>query len=121
MSVSYLAFLKLTVYVSVVAVHGLDGGSVESWTDPTSGACWLQEERFLPMEIPNARIMTFDYNSRTVAKQISVATIRQHADTLIGKVWHLRRRTQVSSSFGIRDGVADTWTVRGTSNDISSP
>lgn len=46
---------------SIVAVHGLAGGSLSTWRHD-NGKTWLLE--FLPQDLPNARIMTFGYSAR---------------------------------------------------------
>ncbi|KAH8744418.1 hypothetical protein F5882DRAFT_497181, partial [Hyaloscypha sp. PMI_1271] len=45
----------------IVAVHGLNGTARKTWTDEDSGSFWLED--FLPGALPNARIMTFGYDS----------------------------------------------------------
>ena len=47
---------------SIVAVHGLGGHAMATWTHDSTGKLWLRD--FLPHTIPNARIMTFGYDSR---------------------------------------------------------
>jgi hypothetical protein len=43
-----------------VFVHGLRGDSFQTWMAP-NGACWPRD--FLPIDIPQARILTYGYNS----------------------------------------------------------
>jgi hypothetical protein len=42
-------------------VHGLNGKARETWEDEQSGVLWLED--FLPETMPDARIMTFGYDS----------------------------------------------------------
>ena len=51
------------VYSSIVAVHGLCGDPFDTWTDETTGnkKLWLRD--FLPSQVPNARIMSYGYDS----------------------------------------------------------
>lgn len=44
---------------SIVAVHGLMGDWEKTWT--VNGKLWLRD--FLPAEFPEARIMSYGYNS----------------------------------------------------------
>ena len=46
-----------------MAVHGLGGDWERTWTDE-NGKLWLRD--FLPSQLPNARIMSYGYNSKTV-------------------------------------------------------
>lgn len=48
---------------SVVAVHGIGVHPNETWIDRKSKTDWLSSESMLPKDIPEARIMTFNYNS----------------------------------------------------------
>lgn len=83
-------------HLSIVAVHGLDGDSVTSWTDLSSGTCWLSHPELLPHDIPNARILTFGYDVNTVAKRTSTATLTEHADSLVESLARKRRESEVS-------------------------
>lgn len=57
-----LGFLswQQTKAIEVVAVHGLQGDAYRTW-EHDNGSLWLRD--FLPEDIPNARIMTFGYDS----------------------------------------------------------
>jgi hypothetical protein len=46
----------------LVAIHGLDGDSMNTWTHEKSKVLWLRD--LLPQNFPNARIMTFGYKAR---------------------------------------------------------
>lgn len=65
--------------IDVVAVHGLQGDAFKTW-EHENGSMWLQD--FLPADIPDARIMTFGYDS-TVAFSRSVAKIEDKALELL--------------------------------------
>lgn len=72
-----------TGIIDIVAVHGLNGHYRKTWTALSEGAkgeCWLQD--FLPEQIPNARIMSFGYNS-AVQFSKSVADIGTFAEGLL--------------------------------------
>lgn len=65
--------------IDVVAVHGLQGDAYRTW-EHDNGSLWLRD--FLPADIPNARIMTFGYDS-TIACSKSVAKIEDKALELL--------------------------------------
>ncbi|KAK5994660.1 Protein SERAC1-like protein [Cladobotryum mycophilum] len=48
----------------LVAIHGLKGHAIKTWTHKQSQVMWLRD--LLPKGLPNARIMTYGYNSRFV-------------------------------------------------------
>ncbi|KAI9765218.1 MAG: hypothetical protein M1840_007710 [Geoglossum simile] len=73
---------------SVVALHGLNGDLKETWTDPRSGALWLQD--FLPLDIPTARVMTFGYNA-DAAFGNTMADIADYARDLLSSVVDKRK------------------------------
>ncbi|KAK5054617.1 hypothetical protein LTR84_001508 [Exophiala bonariae] len=66
--------------VDIVAVHGLNGDAVNTWTHPKSKAFWLRD--FLPNKVPDARILTFGYNA-AAAFGHSTAEIIDHAKSLL--------------------------------------
>lgn len=73
-------------FVDIVAVHGLGGHYEDTWTWKPANAnsdtpCnWLKD--LLPVEIPNARIMSFRYNS-AVAPSHSIGDISTFAVQLV--------------------------------------
>jgi hypothetical protein len=82
-------------WCSIVAVHGLDGDREESWTDRSSGICWLSHPKFLPSMIPNARVIVFGYIVNTVSNTLSIGTIEDHSKSLIADLSRLRATTKV--------------------------
>jgi hypothetical protein len=75
-----------------VAVHGLGGDAVRTWTHPKSKAFWLKD--FLPQQIPDARIMTFGYNADATFGQ-STAEIVDHTRTLLNCLVEKREEPEV--------------------------
>ena len=75
--------------IDVVAVHGLQGDAYKTWAHD-NGSLWLRD--FLPADIPNARIMTFGYDS-SVAFSRSVAKIEDKALELLN---HLSARRSLA-------------------------
>ncbi|KAH9243391.1 hypothetical protein K456DRAFT_1767636 [Colletotrichum gloeosporioides 23] len=45
----------------IVAIHGLNGHYLKTWTDEKTGTNWLKS--FIPQIVPVARVMSFWYNS----------------------------------------------------------
>jgi hypothetical protein len=70
---------------SIVAVHGLNGDPYKTWTTK-SGVFWLKD--LLPIDIKNARILTFGYNANTTSFMGSTSSDRilQHAQTLVAQL-----------------------------------
>lgn len=69
---------------SVVAVHGLQGDAIKTWTHDIKQICWLHH--LLPEYIKNARVLTWGYVANTNSwggKITSSDRILQHAETLV--------------------------------------
>ncbi|KZN89782.1 Protein SERAC1 [Penicillium chrysogenum] len=50
------------VLFDLVAIHGLNGDAIDTWTHQKTRVMWLKD--LLPEALPNIRIMTFGYNAR---------------------------------------------------------
>ena len=104
---------------SIVAVHGINGDHLKTWTDKTSGRLWLKE--FLPSAVPTARVMTFGYNS-TVAFSKSVSTLDGYARELLNAL-RLRRgscgvsesdiyqRVALIDGYRLRNGLLSSYVI----------
>ena len=68
---------------SIVAVHGLNGDPINTWTSRKTNAFWLKD--FLPYDVPNARVMTFGYNA-DAAFGNTTAEIVDHAKSLLSSL-----------------------------------
>ncbi|OJD27088.1 hypothetical protein ACJ73_01528 [Blastomyces percursus] len=66
------------INLDVVAIHGLNGGSMSTWS--RNDKLWLRD--FLPSTFPSARIMTFGYNANLFADCAS-GRITDFANNLI--------------------------------------
>ncbi|PVF91600.1 hypothetical protein CPB86DRAFT_685132, partial [Serendipita vermifera] len=74
--------------VDIVAIHGLDGHRERSWT-AANGTMWLKD--LLPLDIPNARILTYGYDSDTRRfTHTSTQSIFQHAETFVADLTQVR-------------------------------
>jgi hypothetical protein len=80
---------------SVVAVHGLGGDAIETWTHPRSNAFWLKD--ILPAQIPDARILTFGYNAAAAFGR-STSDVIDHAKSLLGSLVDKRDELEVYTS-----------------------
>jgi predicted ATPase len=67
--------------VSIVAVHGLGGHALKTWTGKNK-KIWLIDEEFLPQILPTARVLTFGYNANNFAHEVS-SKVMDHADALL--------------------------------------
>ncbi|KAI9790079.1 MAG: hypothetical protein M1816_005549 [Peltula sp. TS41687] len=81
----------LSPTIDIVAVHGLGGDAIHTWTHPKSKAFWLKE--FLPQQIPDARIMTFGYNAAAAFGQ-STAGVIDHAKSLLNSLVDKREESE---------------------------
>lgn len=69
--------------VDVVAVHGLNGDAIRTWTEPKSNKLWLQD--FLPGNVEGVRVMSFRYNA-AAAFGNTTAEISDYANDLLGSL-----------------------------------
>jgi protein SERAC1 len=73
---------------SIVAVHGLNGDSVKTWTTNRTKKFWIGDADMLPTNLRNARILTFGYDAAVTALlgKTSSDRILQHAHTLVAEL-----------------------------------
>ncbi|KAI5813225.1 hypothetical protein BZA77DRAFT_322065 [Pyronema omphalodes] len=82
--------------VDIVAVHGLKGDAFRTWTAPATETrkevFWLRD--LLPQEVPNARILTYGYDSDPgkVFESASTNMVHHHATTLVSELHYFRRK-----------------------------
>lgn len=77
---------------SIVAVHGLNGDSKNTWTSRQINAFWLKE--FLPLDVPHARVMTLGYNAHAAFGN-TTADIIDHAKSLLSSLVDKREEEDV--------------------------
>ena len=78
--------------VDIVAVHGLGGHPYDTWTHD-NGIMWLRD--LLPQDIPNARVMTWAYDSEPqTAKHFIHMMTFLHPDNLLSALYSLRKDTK---------------------------
>ena len=79
---------------SIVAIHGLNGGALRTWTTPDTGICWLSDPRFLPKYVKNSRVLVWGYDanlSLLTGDTTSKERIHHHAHTLVANLAADRR------------------------------
>ena len=88
--------------VDIVAVHGVNGDSLKTWTSEESSILWLNDARMLPKVLKNARILTWGYNANITAFWGSTSSDRilQHAQTLVTQL-EADRAVEIPSGLGI--------------------
>ncbi|KAH9902064.1 hypothetical protein F4778DRAFT_106552 [Xylariomycetidae sp. FL2044] len=80
--------------VDIVAVHGLNGDALRTWTARKSQVCWLHHPDFLPKYVRNARVLVWGYNSSfstLTGAEPSKNRIHHHAHTLVAQLYADRR------------------------------
>ncbi|KAM0255136.1 hypothetical protein ACHAQJ_006059 [Trichoderma viride] len=76
--------------VDIIAIHGLNGHPEKTWTDMTTKANWLCDIDCLPKDVPNARILSFGYNSASYFSRAD-ADVQDFASELLAAIKARRR------------------------------
>ena len=77
---------------SIVAIHGLQGHSISTWTHSNSNVFWLRD--LLPENVKNARIMTFGYNADVWLSR-STLDVDNHCSNLFANLIDVRETDEV--------------------------
>ncbi|MCJ1462954.1 hypothetical protein MMC07_001558 [Pseudocyphellaria aurata] len=74
--------------VDIVAVHGLNGHALRTWTSENSQLSWLSDKDMLPKVVSNVRILTWGYDANVTSLLGSTSSDRilQHAQTLVAQL-----------------------------------
>ena len=83
---SLIATLLTPPARSIVAVHGLNGGSRSTWTSKKTNVCWLEDPDFLPKHLKPARVLVWGYNasfSSLLGHKPSESRVHHHAHNLV--------------------------------------
>lgn len=75
--------------IDIVAIHGLNGGAIKTWTSEPENICWLSHLDFIPKYIKQARVLTWGYNANIASvtgRTTSSDRILQHAQTLVAQL-----------------------------------
>ena len=91
--------------VDVILVHGLTGGSYNTWLEADSEIFW--PVHLLSKDVPDARIMAFGYGADVTRflGPVSQNNLREHASALLGELAAVRSQDDSvcsSSPRGIR-------------------
>ncbi|KAL6863992.1 Alpha/Beta hydrolase protein [Trichoderma novae-zelandiae] len=76
--------------VDIVAIHGLNGHHEDTWIDEATGCNWLSDPSCLCQDIPNARVLSYGYNSLSYLSR-SHSDVRDFASTLLAALRAKRR------------------------------
>ena len=79
-------------HYSIVAIHGLNGNRLDTWTHEESKKCWLRD--FLPECVRGARILTYGYDTG-LSISSSQARINDIASHLIESLLNEREGQKV--------------------------
>lgn len=113
--VGTLAFMRrfldadLSTQSSFVAVHGLNGDAMKTWT--SGNICWLNHPDLLPKYLKRARVLTWGYNaniSSLTGKSTSSERILQHAQTLVAQL-HADRNVSWFCSLNRIESPSISW------------
>ena len=88
MSIALYPRTKPTDKYSIIAIHGLNGDPIKTWTTEGSEKMWLKDPDLLPFNLKNSRILTYGYNAMVTAVlgKTSSDRILQHAHTLVAQL-----------------------------------
>ena len=71
--------------VDIVFVHGLGGDAIKTWTHQNSKKFWPGD--LLPIEMPDARTMTFSYDAKTASyRSLSQSSFNLNANNLVDRL-----------------------------------
>ncbi|KAH2446205.1 hypothetical protein KXV83_000975 [Aspergillus fumigatus] len=89
-----------TAEVDIVAVHGLNGHAVETWTARPENLCWLSHPDFLPKYVSMARVLSWGYNANvsSITGPTRANGILGHAQTLVSNLEADREALSYSAS-----------------------
>jgi predicted alpha/beta-fold hydrolase len=80
---------------SIVALHGLGGGSESTWSCGTVN--WLFDQNMLRHELPHARIMSYGYEA-SLESYMNQANFRDQAQQFLESLLHHRDNVRCSNT-----------------------
>lgn len=84
-------------YTSLVAVHGLNGDALGTWTHTRSQTMWLRD--ILPTVLPTVRVMTYGYNA-SIKNFTAQQDIRSISAKMLIALVDLRKTEEVCTGLG---------------------
>ncbi|KAF5673263.1 nb-arc domain-containing protein [Fusarium denticulatum] len=78
--------------IDIVAVHGLGVNPIDTWNHHASKRNWLSDKDMLPSELPDARIMSYCYNSQWIGDNAVKSSLEGVAAKLLRSLGHERKK-----------------------------
>ncbi|CAJ0555493.1 Ff.00g055580.m01.CDS01 [Fusarium sp. VM40] len=78
--------------VDIVAVHGLGVNPSDTWNHHASKRNWLSDKDMLPSELPEARIMSYCYDSQWIGDDAVKSSLEGVATKLLRSLGHERKK-----------------------------
>jgi hypothetical protein len=85
--------------LSIVCIHGLGGHREHTWTaeEPGTGKTTFWPRDLLPRDLPQARIMTYGYDSKvSSARYLAQRTLYSHSKAMLAELKQTRKVPEVS-------------------------
>ncbi|KAB5580049.1 hypothetical protein GE09DRAFT_904211, partial [Coniochaeta sp. 2T2.1] len=77
--------------VDIIAIHGLNGDRISTWTNPDTKVLWLRD--LLPKALPGCRVYTYGYPSKVIFNK-SVAAVREYSQRLLSCIRGIQDNSQ---------------------------
>ena len=78
--------------ISIIAVHGLNGHPISTWTHEESGTMWLRT--LLSVALPMSRIMSYGYDAK-IYNSRSTLHMMDNASDILSKIQATRASRMV--------------------------
>jgi hypothetical protein len=92
---------------SIVALHGLEGGSESTWSCGTVN--WLRDQNMLQHALPHARIMSYGYDA-SIETYTNQANFRDQTQKFLDRLLHERDDVRCSNTYYVRNMVIEHCT-----------
>ncbi|KAI0973717.1 hypothetical protein F4678DRAFT_425617 [Xylaria arbuscula] len=78
------------IEVDILAIHGIGANPEHTWVDRKTQVNWLKDPTMLPDALPNARIMTYNYESYWFGENAVKQSLRGVAEKLLRAITEAR-------------------------------